>query len=336
MITGSRTLCYLAIFAILISIPLWVTHQYYLHALIIMLLYSIVALGLRLIWCTGQVSFAQAGFMAIGAYATSLMVKKLGFSFWLALPLGGVTSAVIAIAIGIPTLRLRGSYFFLVTFAIGEAVRLFLSYVWRPFFGGPNGIDKIPPPDKIVIPGLATLEFGSKTSYYYLVLVVFLVIIFIMRRIDTSRIGATILALRDAEDLAEAVGIPTMRYRVFAFATGCFCAGIAGGIYAPYHTQISPVSFTMTQSLEFLSNVIIGGGANVLGPVIGTVVVETIGEAVRGVGAFEIVFSGFLMIVVMIFMPDGLLGVPKAIRSFMRRRSGIIEDDLEVSGGTTA
>jgi len=336
MTTGSRTLCYLAILAILISIPLWVTHQYYLHVLIIMLLYSIVALGLRLIWRTGQVSLAQAGFMAIGAYATSLMVKKLGFSFWLALPLGGVTSAVIAIAIGIPTLKLRGSYFFLVTFAIGEAVRLFLSYVWRPFFGGPNGIDKIQPPDTIFIPGLATLEFGSKISYYYLVLVVFIIIFLLMRRIDTSRIGSTILALRDAEDLAEAVGIPTMRYRVFAFATGCFCAGIAGGIYAPYHTQISPVSFTMIQSTEFLAYVVVGGGGNALGPVIGTVMLEFIGEVVRGVGEYEIVISGFLMILVMIFMPAGMLGLPKIIRSIKRRRSGINEDDLEISRGTTA
>ncbi len=331
----SKALCYLAILVILFSIPLWVTHQYYLHILIIMLLYSIVALGLRLIWRIGQVSLAQAGFMAIGAYATSLMVKILGFSFWLALPLGGVTAAVIAIAIGIPTLKLRGSYFFLVTFAIGEVVRLFFSYIWVPVLGGPNGLDKIPPPDAIVIPGLVTLEFGSKVSYYYLVLVVFLIIICIMQRIDISRIGTNILACRESEDLAEAIGIPTMRYRIFTFAAGSFCAGIAGGIYASYHTQISPVSFTMIQSTEFLANVVVGGGANVLGPVLGTVLLKSIGEAVRGYGEYEVIFSGFLMIVVMIFMPGGILSIPKYIRSFVRKRRGIIIEEEARRGSTT-
>ena len=131
---------------VLLLLPFLLPNQYHLHVVIIMLLFSIVALGMWLIYRTGQVSFAQAGFMAIGAYTVACLTKYLGFSFWIALPLAGVVAAVVAILVGIPTLKLRGSYFFLVTFAMGEAIRQTFNYVWIPVFGGPNGIPQIPVP----------------------------------------------------------------------------------------------------------------------------------------------------------------------------------------------
>ena len=274
--------------------------------------------------------------MAIGAYTTAILVKDLGISFWLALPLGGITAAVIAMLIGIPTLKLKASYFFLVTFAMGEVIRLTFSYIWTPVFGGPSGISKIPPPDPISIPGLFTLEFVTRGSIYYLVLCTLLIAVLVMYRIDKSRIGAAILAVRDAEDLAEAVGIAAMRYKVFAFSTACFFAGIAGGIYAHYLSQVSPVSFTILQSVDFLAFVVVGGSATVLGPVLGTVLLRTIGAAVRGVGAYEVIFSGVLMILVIMFMPEGMLGVPRAVSSFIRRRLGSFRGSKEVKRGTTA
>ena len=198
------------------------------------------------------------------------------------------------------------------------------------------GIVNIPAPNPILIPGLPVVEFVTKTPFYYLVLCVLLLTVFVMYRIDKSRIGAAILAIRDAEDLAEAVGIATMRYRVFAFSTGCFFAGIAGGIYAHYTTVICPVSFSMIQSIEFLAFVVVGGSATVLGPVLGTILLKGIGEAVRGVGAYEIIFSGALMILVMMFMPEGMLGVPRAVSSFVRRRLSSFRGSKGVNRGTTA
>ena len=123
---------------VLLLLPFLLTNQYYLHVVIIMLLFSIVSLGMWLIYRTGQVSFAQAGFMAIGAYTVACLTKYLGFSFWIALPLAGVVAAVVAILVGIPTLKLRGSYFFLVTFAMGEAIRQIFNYLWIPVLGGPE------------------------------------------------------------------------------------------------------------------------------------------------------------------------------------------------------
>lgn len=327
---------YRALVIFLILIPLWVKHQYYLHVIIIMFLFSIPALGLRLIWRTGHVSFAQAGFMAIGGYTSAILVKFLGFNFWLAWLMGGILAAIIAIAIGIPTLKLQSSYFFLVTTAMGEVTRLSFLYLWTPVFGGAIGITNVPRPNPIAIPGLFRVEFVTKTSFYYLLLFVLIITVVVMRRIDKSRIGATLQAIRDAEDLARAVGMPTMRYRVFAFATACFFAGIAGGIYAHYNTQVSPLSFMNLVSMEIFAFVVVGGAGHVLGPVLGTILLKGIGEAVRGVGPYEIIFSGALMMLVMIFMPDGLLGLPKAVSTFIRKRFGTLKSRTEVNGGPTA
>ena len=323
----------------LLFMPKLLTNQYHLHVVIVTLLFSIVSLGMWLIFRTGQVSFAQAGFLAIGAYTTACLTKYLGVSFWLALPVSGATAAAFAIAVGIPTLRLRGSYFFLVTFAMGEAIRLTLNYVWVPVLGGPNGISRIPGPDPFVIPGLFTLEFGTsysgKTSYYYLVLFAFIISFLIMRRIDKTRIGRTIVGLQDAEDLSEAIGVRTLSYRVFAFAAACFFTGIAGGIYAGYLSSIGPASFTMLQSLEFFIYIIVGGAVSVWGAVIGTFFIEFLGEAVRGWGELEIVLSGFFTIMVVLFFPSGLVGLPKTIKRFIDRRRGIVDDERKERGAAT-
>ena len=142
--------------------------------------------------------------------------------------------------------------------------------------------------------------------------------------------------MRDAEDLSEAIGVPTMAYRVFAFAFAAFFTGMAGGIYAAYHTFIDPVTFLIVHSIEYLSFLIVGGPGSVWGPLLGTAVVETLGEAGRGYGLGEFVISGFLMIVVVLFFPAGIVGVPRALKRFIDRRRGIVVEDEEATGGTTA
>ena len=154
---------------------MWLDNQFYLNHIISILLLSVVVLGYWLIHRTGQVSFAQGGFLMIGAYTAAALMKHLDFNFWLALPLAGVVPAVVALAIGIPTLRLRGAYFFLITFAFGEIVRHFYVNAWDPIFHGWLGFKNIPGPGTIEIPYLFTLVFdktyAGNSSYYYLVLV---------------------------------------------------------------------------------------------------------------------------------------------------------------------
>lgn len=274
--------------------------------------------------------------MAIGGYVTAILVKYLGINSWLALFSGGAMSALIAIAVGIPTLKLKSSYFFLVTSALGEVIRLVFLYLWTPVFGGAIGITNVPHPNPITIPAVFKVEFATKSSFYYLLLFFVIVTVAVMRRIDKSRIGATLQAIRDADNLAKAVGIPTMQYRVFGFATASFFAGIAGGLYAFYTTQVSPLSFTNIVSTEIFAFVVVGGGSHVLGPVLGTILLKGIGEAVRGVGPYEIVASGTLMVLVMIFMPAGIVGIPKIVSTFIRKRFGATKKNAEVKNGSNA
>ena len=160
---------------VLLRLPMLLDNQFYLNHITVIFLFSVVVLGYWLIHRTGQVSFAQGGFLMIGAYTSAALMKHLDFNFWLALPLAGVVAAVVALAIGIPTLRLRGAYFFLITFAFGEIVRHFYINAWPPIFGGLLGLNKIPGPGTIEIPYLFTLVFdkthAGNSSYYYLVLV---------------------------------------------------------------------------------------------------------------------------------------------------------------------
>tara|TARA_Y100000588_G_scaffold348378_1_gene397891 strand:+ start:2310 stop:3335 length:1026 start_codon:yes stop_codon:yes gene_type:complete len=319
------------IFLFLVTLPIWFKEHYYLHAMTNMFLHGMVALGLRLLWRTGLVSFGTAGFIAIGGYAAGLLSRDMGISFWLSLPVGGLAAATIAILIGIPTLRLKSSYFFLISWATGEVIRLSFLYLFIPVFGGWQGFRKIPVPDAINIPGLWNIDFSSKAHWYYLAFFLLCVTVIIMTRIDFSRIGKTVVALYDAPDLCESVGVATMYYRVFAFATACFFAGVAGAVYGSFNTFLHPESFTIIQSIETVSFVIIGGSLTVWGPLVGVAVVKGIAMAVRGLGAYELIVAGMMMIFVMIFIPEGISGLPRRFKRFLNRRK--VEQQMELSGG---
>ena len=324
---------------VLLRLPMWLDNQFYLNHIISILLLSVVVLGYWLIHRTGQVSFAQGGFMMIGAYTSAALMKHLDFNFWLALPLAGLVPAVVALAIGIPTLRLRGAYFFLITFAFAEVSRHFYINAWEPIFGGIRGLKSIPGPGTIEIPYLFTLVFdktyAGNSSYYYLILVFFVVTMLIMRQIDRTRVGKTIVGVRDAEDLSEAIGVPTLAYRLFAFAFAAFFTGIAGGIYSSYFTFIDPANFMIGHSIEHLSFLIVGGAASVWGPLLGTAVVASLGEAGVGYGMGEFMISGLLMMLVILFFPTGIVGIPRTVKRFVDRRRGIIVEE-EDAGATTS
>lgn len=320
-----------AIFVFFLTLPAWFDAEYYLHALVNIFIHSMVAIGLRLLWRTGLVSFGTAGFIAIGGYAAGLLSRDIGISFWLSLPVAGVAAAVFAILVGIPTLRLKSSYFFLISWATGEIIRLSFLYLFIPIFGGWQGFRKIPLPDAINIPWLWQIDFSRKVHWYYLAFFLLCITFVVMTRIDRSRIGTAIVALYDAPDLCEAVGVPTMYYRVFAFATACFFAGVAGAVYGSFNTFLHPESFTIIQSIETVSFVIIGGAASVWGPILGVFVVKGIAMAVRGLGAYEIIISGLMMIFVMLVIPEGLSGLPRRVKRYLTRRE--VAEQMELSRG---
>ena len=298
--------------------PVITRAPYLLHIGINIFLWSMLALGIRLVLITGHLNAAQATFMGMGAYTSALLAMKLNWSFWLCLPVSGLSTALLALIIGFPTLRLKGAYFVMVTFGITEVFR-HIWMMWKSLFGGPQGLLNIPKPDVINITTL-TIAFTSKVPFYYLALGLLLVTLVVMRRIDLSQMGKTLRAIPQAETLAESVGINVMKYKILAFVIGSFFAGLAGSFYAHYLTYASPWDFTWMNSQYMLLYTVIGGAGSIVGPVLGCIVMLGLDEILRPLKQYMPIILGSVLVIVLIYLPGGLITIPERLRSVLKRR----------------
>ena len=243
----------------------------------------------------GQLALGHAGFMGVGAYAAALVsIHTKGIwpptlSFPLALFVGGLVAAVFGVIIGIPALRLKGDYLAIITLGFGEIIRVIINNL--PFTGGAKGLRGIPK--------LTTFP------YVYVLMVVVVAIMFTLGR---SRHGRAILSIREDPVAAEAAGIPTTYYKIFAFALAAFFAGVAGGLYAHYVTSIAPKDFAFTRSIEILVMVVLGGMGSITGAVGAAVVLTALPEVLRGFSDYRMLAYSLLLIVMMLFRPSGLMG----------------------------
>lgn len=299
-------------------LPVVMEDPYLLHIFINIFIWSILTLGIRIIIVAGHLNAAQASFMGMGAYMSALMAMKLGWSFWLCMPLSGLITALLALCIGFPTLRIKGAYFVMVTFAVTEVFR-HIWMMWKDLFGGPQGLLGIPRPDPIHIAGL-TIAFTTKVPFYYLALVLLLITVLVTRRVDMSRFGMTLRAIPQADILAESVGVNVMKYKVMAFVIGSFFAGIAGSFWAHYFTYASPWDFTWMNSLYMLMYAVIGGTGSVLGPIVGCFVLLGLDEFLRPFKEYVPIFLGAILIVVLLFLPGGLITIPERVQTLFQRR----------------
>ena len=282
--------------------------SYYLHIAILSLLYIILALGLNLIaGYAGQLSLAQAAFFGIGAYTTALLMLNLKWSFWLAAPAGAVFSSLIAVGIGLPTLRLKGPYFVISSMGFGEIVRLILLN-WESVTRGPNGLPGIPAPSPIPL-GFMTLTFESRAENYYLILTVLLIILALYYNLVHSRIGRALRAIRNDYIATQVMGIHVAFYRILAFAGGAFLAGLTGALYAGYIRFVSPDTFTTGESINILIMMVIGGMGTIIGPIIGAVFITYLLETMRVFAEYRLVIYGLLMYLVILYMPRGIVGM---------------------------
>lgn len=292
---------------------------YFLHICINIFIWSILTLGIRIVLLTGYFNAAQAGFMGMGAYFSALMAMELGLSFWLCLPLAGLMTALLAVIIGFPILRIKGVYFVMATFALTEVFR-HIWMMWKDLFGGPQGLLGIPRPDALHIAGW-TISFTTKLSFYYLAFFLFLIALAMARRIDLSRFGMTLRAISQTDLLAEAVGVSLIRYKVTAFALGSFFAGIAGSFSAHYYTYASPWDFTMISALYMVMYAVVGGMGSFLGPVLGCFVLLGLDEILRPFKEYIPILFGLILIAVLRFLPGGIITLPERILSLVKRRS---------------
>jgi branched-chain amino acid transport system permease protein len=318
-------LAILLILLILVAFPLFVEDPFILNILITTGIWATAVWGVRLIMSTGQLTLGHAAYMAIGAYASSLLVMKAGFSFWLALPVSGLIAALVALLIGYPTLRIKGVYFAITSFAFAEIVRLII-VIWPSFLGGSGGIPGVPSPSPFF-----SIPFTGRVPFYYLILFISVVTYLVMAGIEKSRIGKIFSAIHEGDDLAQSIGINIMKYKVIAFCLGCFFAGVSGSFYAHYFNFASPEFFTIWQSVYCLLFVIVGGVGSVYGPPLGSFFMTLVPEFLRGTKEYEPVVYAVILILVMFLLPGGLITLPDRLR----RKKGYEKADRKaIESGT--
>ncbi|HMK66744.1 MAG TPA: branched-chain amino acid ABC transporter permease [Thermodesulfobacteriota bacterium] len=299
----------LILFVATVLFPLISQDPFFLNILITTGIWAIAVWGVRLVMSTGQMTLGHAAYMAVGAYASSLLVMKAGLSFWLALPLSGLTAALVALMIGLPTLRIKGVYFSIITFAFAEIIRLIIIN-WPNFLGGSGGIPGIPSPEP-----LFSIPFTNRVAFYYLVLFISVITYSVMWAIEKSRIGKIFSAIHEGDDLAQSVGVNLMKYKLIAFCIGCFFAGLSGSIYAHYFNFASPEFFTIWQSVYCLLFVIVGGVGHVLGPLVGSFFMTLVPELLRKTKEYEPVVYALILILVMFLLPGGLISLPVRLKT---------------------
>ncbi len=303
------------------AVPAFTRDSYYLHLLITAGIQATLAVGLWMVLNAGNITMAQATFLGIGSYTSVLLVVKAGWPFWVSIPACGIVAAVIGFLLGIPTLRLRGVYFVMVTVGFG----MILNIVWTRFWwvwGFHTGVMNIPAPDTISVLGLFNIEFSTqeRVSFYYLTLIFVLVILVIVYRITHSRIGLTFSAIKSADDLSASVGINLSRYRIIAFTAACFFAGATGALYAHYTGFISNQVFGFQQSANVLMATVIGGTGGFVGPIIGTGFFAVLSEVLRSLQEYIPLVQGAILILVLVFMPGGIWGTSQGVYAWAKRR----------------
>jgi branched-chain amino acid transport system permease protein len=287
---------------VLSALPFVVTDPYWMHLLIMLVMYMMLAASVDIIYgYAGQLNLGQGAFAAIGSYITGLLMLRLHVSYWVAMPLSGLGAAFFGLLLGFPTLRLRGLYLGIATMGFSEIVRLIL-LTWSSLTRGPMGLPGIPSPT------IGSFALESKTAYYYLVLVYLLLTLFSIQRLVNSRVGRAWIAIREDETAAMAMGIDTARYKIMAFSLGAFFAGIAGSFYAVYISFVSPDAFKMMDSYLIFAMPAVGGMGTMLGPLIGALIVYVLPEATRVFSDYRMLWVGALLVVVMVSEPRGVLG----------------------------
>lgn len=293
---------------ILLSFPFFM-RDYLLDVAVLAGIYTVLALGLNVVvGFTGLLNLGFVAFYAVGAYTYALLNVKLGFGFWQSLPLCLAFTTLSGFVLAIPALRLRGDYLAIVTLGFGEIVRLILNN-WDTLTGGPNGVPGIAPPT------LFGLSLGRLNSYYYIVLTAAVLTYVAVGRVRSSRIGRAWIAIREDEIGASSMGINTMRYKLYSFAFGALWAGLAGSLFAAKMRFVSPESFTFMESVLILCMVILGGLGSIGGVIVGSVILVTLPEVLRGVQSYRMIALGAGLILMMIFRPQGLFGGMKRQKS---------------------
>lgn len=289
-------------------------NSYYLQVAMFVLVHCLVGLSLYMTLSTGQLTLGNAGFMSVGAYTAALLTLKAGVPILLAVVVGGLAAALVALVIGLPTTRLQGLYLAIATLGFGEVVRVV--FLNLKVTNGALGLSGIPSLAAVMGKWLAAAGMGTlfgnnlKTGQVALTLfLAFLVVLTLVgwRHLMKSKVGRAFAAIKDDEKAAELTGIHVVYYKMMAFLMGAFVAGVGGGLYAHVTYFINPGDFSYHKVVDILLYVVFGGSNVVYGPILGATVLTVLPEVLRFMADYRELIYGAMLVVLMAVSPDGIL-----------------------------
>jgi branched-chain amino acid transport system permease protein len=302
--TGWTCLALLAL-----AFPFAAGNDYHLTVMSTAYIFAIATVGLNLITgYTGQFNLAHSGFMAVGAYTVGILTVDYGVPFWVAFALSGLVAAGIGFFVGLVSLRLKTHFFSIFTLCVGYIMYLLIEK-WESLTHGTVGIVGIPAP-----PSIGPIDFSEPRAQYYLVLFFLAVSLWVMHRIVHSLLGRTFMAIRNGDDLAQALGINLMRNKLLAFMLSVFFSGLAGGLYAGYVRFLGPGVASVEHTFDMTMYMLVGGIGTLLGPLLGAIAVPWLTQYLQFLQDYRFVVFGPLLVVLVIFVPHGIVG------SWLRRQ----------------
>lgn len=294
----NRMVVLMVMAALAMVIPL-VANNYMLEVLTNAWFYTILCLGLNIVvGYAGLLDLGYAAFFAVGAYTTGILTSKFGVNFWLTIPAAVACSMLAGIIIGGPTLRLRSDYLAIVTLGFGEIVRIIARNL--EITGGASGLIGINRPS------IFGIELSQGIHFYYVFLLLAILACFVSYRLQNSRLGRAWQYVREDEDAAEAMGINRVGVKLYAYVIGAMFGGVAGCFFAAKMTAISPETFTFAQSVLILLGVVLGGMGKIPGVIVGAFALVLFPEVFRGLGSMRMLIFGIVMLIIMLYRPEGI------------------------------
>jgi branched-chain amino acid transport system permease protein len=293
----------LALVLIAIVFPFVTQNDYFIHVMTLSFIWMIGVYGLNLLaGYTGYLSLAHAGFFAVGAYSLGLLTVKAQMNFWLAFVLALMITSILGFLVGLIALRTKEHFFAIYTLCVGYILYLVIDK-WDSLTEGVRGLIGIPAPSNI-----GPISFETPLSQYYLVLAILLAVILIVYRIVHSLTGRSYIAIRNSEDLAQTIGISTMKNKLEAFVLSTFFAGLSGALYASFIRFIGPDIGNIVITFDLLTYLLIGGIGTLSGPIVGTVLVVWISQQLQFLQDYRMLIFGPILTLLVIFYPRGIAG----------------------------
>jgi len=330
-----RITSFLLLFIILVALP-QVLGIFLSEVLTIVGLYVLLGLGLNIVvGYAGLLDLGYVAFFAIGSYTAAILTSpELGFfhfSFWSALPIAIIMGIISGVLLGIPVLKMRGDYLAIATLGFGEIIRiLVLSDFLRPWLGGAQGVGKIPKAS------IGSFEFGRPQEIYYLILAGCLLVIFISIRLRDSRMGRAWMAMREDEDVAQAMGINLVATKLLAFATGAGFSALSGAIFASKLSSVYPHSFNVMISINIICLIIVGGMGSIPGVIVGSIALVGLPELLREFAEYRLLVYGAALVAMMLLKPEGLWPAEIRRRELHEGGSKTTEEVLPTEGGPSS